>query len=47
MEELLARAAPRCAARGPDEPSQPTLRYGGLEVDLARRLVTRDGEPCT
>ncbi|MDP9300709.1 MAG: response regulator transcription factor, partial [Actinomycetota bacterium] len=29
---------------GPDEPPQPTLRYGGLEIDLARRLVTLDGE---
>jgi two-component system KDP operon response regulator KdpE len=44
MEELLARArAPRPRA-GPDEPLQPTLTYGRLEIDLARRLVTLDGE---
>ena len=36
------RAALRRA--GPDEPPQPTLRYGGLEVDLARRLVALEGE---
>ena len=38
MEELLARA--RAALRR----AGPTLRYGGLEIDLARRLVTLDGE---
>jgi hypothetical protein len=29
---------------GQEEPTQPTLRYGDLEVDLPRRLVTVDGE---
>jgi two-component system KDP operon response regulator KdpE len=28
----------------PEQPAQSTLQYAGLEVDLARRLVTRDGE---
>jgi two-component system KDP operon response regulator KdpE len=37
-----AGAAPR--RPGPDEPLQPTLTYGRLEIDLARRLVTLDGE---
>jgi two-component system KDP operon response regulator KdpE len=44
MEELLARARAALRRAGPDEPPQPTMRYGGLEVDLARRLVTSDGE---
>ena len=44
MEELLARARAALRRAGPDEPPQPTMRYGGLEVDLARRLVTADGE---
>jgi two-component system KDP operon response regulator KdpE len=41
--ELLARirAALRHLARSPDEPIFTT---GGLTVDLARRLVTRDGQ---
>ena len=44
MEELLARA--RAALRRPAamEPSPPLLMFGELEVDLARRLVTRRGE---
>jgi len=45
MEELLARARAALRRAGPDEPPQPTLRYGGLEIDLARRLVTSGGEP--
>ena len=28
-----------------DEPSEPTLTFDGLEIDLARRLVTLDGSP--
>src|SRR5207247_7296160 len=44
MEELLARARAALRRAGPDEPPQPTLRYGGLEIDLARRPVTLDGE---
>jgi two-component system KDP operon response regulator KdpE len=45
MEELLARTRAALRRAGPDEPAAPTLRYGALEVDLARRLVTLDGEP--
>ena len=45
MEELLARARAALRRSGPDEPTVPTLRFGDLEVDLVRRLVTRDGEP--
>jgi two-component system, OmpR family, KDP operon response regulator KdpE len=44
MEEVLARARAALRRAGGDEPVQPLLRYGGLEVDLARRLVTLDGE---
>jgi two-component system KDP operon response regulator KdpE len=44
MEELLARARAALRRAGPEEPPQPTLRYGELEVDLARRLVALDGE---
>jgi len=44
MEELLARARATERRAGPDEPPQPTLRYGALEIDLARRLVTLDGQ---
>jgi two-component system, OmpR family, KDP operon response regulator KdpE len=55
MEELLARArggvrragpnkTPPPHRPGPDEPPQPTLTYGHLEIDLARRLVTLDGD---
>jgi two-component system KDP operon response regulator KdpE len=44
MEELLARARAALRRAGPDEPPQPTLRYGELEVDLARRLVALEGE---
>ena len=44
MEELLARA--RAALRRPAaaEPTPPLLSFDGLVVDLARRLVTRDGD---
>jgi two-component system KDP operon response regulator KdpE len=46
MGELLARM--RALARrtgGPDRSTdQPVLRYGALEVDLARQLVRSDGE---
>ena len=45
MEELLARARAALRRAAPDEPAVPTLRFGDLEVDLVRRLVTLDGEP--
>ncbi|HEY7478442.1 MAG TPA: response regulator transcription factor [Actinomycetota bacterium] len=44
MEELLARTRAALRRAGADEPQLPTLRYGGLEVDLPKRLVTLDGE---
>ena len=44
MEELLARARAAMRRAGPEDPAPPLLRYGELEVDLARRLVIRDGE---
>jgi two-component system KDP operon response regulator KdpE len=44
MEELLARLRAALRRRaGADEPL-PTLTFGNLTVDLARRLVTLDGE---
>jgi two-component system KDP operon response regulator KdpE len=45
MEELLARARATLRRAAPEEPPQPTLRYGDLQVDLARRLVTNAGAP--
>jgi two-component system, OmpR family, KDP operon response regulator KdpE len=45
MEELLARARVVLRRRQAEEPSQPVLRFGDLEVDLARRLVSRREEP--
>jgi two-component system KDP operon response regulator KdpE len=45
MEELLARARAAMRRAQPGEPVAPTMRFGGLEVDLARRLVTLDEEP--
>jgi two-component system KDP operon response regulator KdpE len=44
MGELLARARAALRRVMPEQPAQPTLQYAGLEVDLARRLVTSDGE---
>jgi two-component system KDP operon response regulator KdpE len=45
MDELLARmrAVHRRLAGGED--SAPVVRAGDLEVDLPRRLVTREGQP--
>jgi two-component system, OmpR family, KDP operon response regulator KdpE len=45
MEELLARSRAALRRRGAEEPAPPLLGFGGLEVDLARRLVTLDDEP--
>ena len=44
-EELLARmrAALRRSDKGPA--AEPVFRFGTIEVDLANRRVTRDGEP--
>jgi two-component system KDP operon response regulator KdpE len=44
MEELLARSRAALRRRGAEEPAAPMLTYGDLQVDLARRLVTSEGE---
>jgi two-component system KDP operon response regulator KdpE len=44
MEELLARLRAQLRRTRAEEPTPPLLRFGGLEVDLARRLVTLRGE---
>jgi two-component system KDP operon response regulator KdpE len=44
MGELLARARAALRRVTPEQPAQPTLSFGTLEVDLPRRLVTLDGE---
>jgi two-component system KDP operon response regulator KdpE len=44
MEELLARARAAMRRAGPEDPAPPVLRYADLEIDLARRLVTRGGD---
>ncbi len=43
MGELLARARAALRRVMPEQPTQPTLSFGALEVDLPRRLVTLDG----
>jgi two-component system KDP operon response regulator KdpE len=43
MEELLARARATLRRRAPREQTPPMLEFGGLWVDLARRLVSLDG----
>jgi two-component system, OmpR family, KDP operon response regulator KdpE len=45
MEELLARGRAAMRRKQPEEPTRPVQRFGVLEVDLARRLVSHDGEP--
>ena len=45
MEELLARTRAALRRSGVDEPAQPLLAFGDLEIDLPRRLVSRDGAP--
>jgi two-component system KDP operon response regulator KdpE len=44
MEELLARLRAALRRAQPDEPAAPILTFGLLEIDLARRLVTFQGE---
>ena len=43
MEELLARMRATMRRKDKTGPPQPVLRSGGLEIDLAKQLVTRDG----
>ena len=45
MDELLARMRAVLRRIGPGTPESPVVRAGDLEVDLARRAVTRAGEP--
>jgi len=45
MEELLARMRAAMRRATPAETGPSVLRFGELEVDLARRLVRRHGEP--
>ncbi len=45
MGELLARMRAVLRRRGPGDVAPPVVRAGDLEVDLARRLVTRHGRP--
>jgi two-component system KDP operon response regulator KdpE len=44
MEELLARARAAVRRVQPGDPAPAVMRYGDLEIDLARQLVTNDGE---
>jgi two-component system KDP operon response regulator KdpE len=43
VEELLARARAAMRRHQPEEPATTVFRFDGLEVDLARRLIKRDG----
>ncbi len=43
MAEFLARVQALLRRASPDEPAQPVFAVGGLEVDLARRVVRVDG----
>ncbi|HEX9410195.1 MAG TPA: response regulator transcription factor [Actinomycetota bacterium] len=45
MDELLARTRAVLRRSGPGETESPVVTAGDLEIDLARRLVTRSGEP--
>ncbi len=44
VEEVLARLRAALRRTHPDEPTDARLRFGDLEVDLGRRLVTNAGE---
>jgi two-component system, OmpR family, KDP operon response regulator KdpE len=45
MEELLARMRATMRRKDRVEQTQPVLRTGDLEIDLAKQLVTRGGRP--
>ncbi|MCK6449626.1 MAG: response regulator [Alphaproteobacteria bacterium] len=44
MNELLARLRAALRHRLQEQGAEPVLKLGPLQVDLARRLVTRDGQ---
>lgn len=44
MEELLARLRAALRRHAPDEPAPAQVRFGSIVIDLARRLVTLEGE---
>ena len=45
MEELLARMRAALRRAAPEEARPSVRRFGDVEVDLARKLVTRQGKP--
>lgn len=45
MEELLARLRAALRRSHPEEPMASLQRFGDLEVDLAKRLVSLEGRP--
>jgi two-component system, OmpR family, KDP operon response regulator KdpE len=45
MDELQARIRAVLRRRGPAEPEAPVVSAGNLEIDVARHVVTKDGEP--
>jgi two-component system KDP operon response regulator KdpE len=45
VEELLARIRATLRRAAPEDPNAPALRFGPLQVDLAKRLVRLDGTP--
>jgi two-component system KDP operon response regulator KdpE len=45
MEEVLARLRAQLRRAQPEDAGPAVLRFGDLEVDLARRLVTLSGDP--
>jgi two-component system KDP operon response regulator KdpE len=45
MDELLARMRAVLRRTGPGEPAPSMVTVDGLKVDLAKKLVSRDGQP--
>jgi two-component system, OmpR family, KDP operon response regulator KdpE len=45
MDELLARMRAVLRRTGAGEGGQAVVKAGGIEVDLAKKLVSRDGKP--
>jgi len=45
MEELLARTRAALRRASPEEPAPPAMRFGELEIDVAKRLVSIGDEP--